>query len=56
MANRKLFTMGFDKNLVDTMMKKGFTTSENLLGRPVIDVLYDLDLPLPTLQGERNSI
>jgi hypothetical protein len=50
MANRKLLSMGFDKILVDVMTKKGFTSSENLLGRPTIDVLYDLDLPLPTLQ------
>jgi hypothetical protein len=43
--------MGFDRATLDQLSKKGFVNSESVLGRPVIDVLHDLDVSLPTLQG-----
>jgi hypothetical protein len=52
MANRKLLSMGFEKNIMDTLIKKGFVNSESILGKPTIDVLHDLDIPYPTLQGD----
>jgi hypothetical protein len=55
MASRKLLSMGFDRCTLDQLTKKGFSTSESVLGRPLIDVLNDLDVPLPTLQGTLHS-
>lgn len=49
MANRSLRGMGFDKDICEVLEKKKFTTCAEIVGRPTIDLVYDLDLSLPVV-------
>src|SRR4051812_34314715 len=48
--NRPLRTMGFDESTNGVLERKKFTIAEQIVGRPIIELLFDLDLPLPVIQ------
>lgn len=50
MAKRKLRLFGFDDDINAAFQKKNWTTCEQLLGMPQIEVIHELQLPLPVVQ------
>lgn len=50
MAKRKLRLFGFEEDINSAFKKKDWLTCEQLLGLPQIEVIHELQLPLPTVQ------
>lgn len=46
---RSLRGMCFEPHMNEILEKRKFSTAEHIVGRPVIELLHDLDLPLPLI-------
>lgn len=56
MAKRKLRLFGFGEDIDNAFKKKDWTTCEQLLGLPQIEVIHELQMPLPTVQHIVNTV
>lgn len=56
MAKRKLRLFGFEEEINNAFRKKGWTTCEQLLGLPQIEVIHELQLPWPVVQQITDTV